>query len=101
MFPNWFFTYFGKQLNFFFFFRSKFNAFLASRSISEAERIDIMAQTREVLETLQGKPFVEACDALEQLQDNIQIRDGKAIVRRLLSQQKKMDVEAFPTKILS
>eukprot|EP00469_Lotharella_globosa_P009042 CAMPEP_0167772406 /NCGR_PEP_ID=MMETSP0111_2-20121227/829_1 /TAXON_ID=91324 /ORGANISM="Lotharella globosa, Strain CCCM811" /LENGTH=202 /DNA_ID=CAMNT_0007661893 /DNA_START=116 /DNA_END=724 /DNA_ORIENTATION=+ len=80
---------------------SKFNAFLASRSISEAERIDIMAQTREVLETLQGKPFVEACDALEQLQDNIQIRDGKAIVRRLLSQQKKMDVEAFPTKILS
>uniref|UniRef100_A0A7S2TQV5 Uncharacterized protein n=1 Tax=Lotharella oceanica TaxID=641309 RepID=A0A7S2TQV5_9EUKA len=80
---------------------SKFNAFLASRAISEAERIDIMAQTRQVLETLQGKPFVEACDALEELQDNIQIRDGKAIVRRLLS-QKKMDVpEAFPTKILS
>ena len=47
-----------------------------------------MAQTRQVLETLQGKPFVEACDALEELQDNIQIRDGKAIVRRLLSQQK-------------
>lgn len=71
-------------------FRSKFNVFLASRTISEAERIEIMSQARQVLETLKGKAFMEACDALEELQDNIQIRDGKAIVRRRLREQRKV-----------
>jgi len=61
---------------------SKFNAFLASRSISENERRNIISQTRRILEVLQGKAYGEAFDAVKQLGDDIEIRDGKSIVTR-------------------